>query len=366
MLELLQAPPQVLHTSLQRWEEVSHAQYGDITSTGRELSDGSPADGRQKILEWARSPLPQRTRDYHNNHQNSDKWDLVDLREGDVVISTSYKSGTTWLQTICINILYKGKIPGFDGDSFSGILEMSPWVDLRVPPPPVTQATLAGQSGRRVMKSHLPLDGLPFSPAAKYIAVVRDIRDVTYSWMNHWWAAREFFTNFLNKFPGMIGPGMPRPEGWTHRSCFHDMAMNDCRGLGIWSSWHFIATWLEYRHLPNVLTLHYANLKAQPREEISRIAEFIGVELTPEELDLVVHNTSFAFMKENNAKVLGVGFGSIFEGGGATFLHKGTNGRWEGELTPEDISAYREMGAQRLGEEAMAWLETGQWPPAQN
>ena len=47
---------------------------------------------------------------------------------------------------------------------------------------------------------------------------------------------------------------------------------------------------------------------------------------------------------------------------GDTFLHRGINGRWEGELTDEDIAAYREMGVQRLGEAGMAWLESGQWP----
>ena len=46
--------------------------------------------------------------------------------------------------------------------------------------------TLEAQQHRRFIKSHLPLDGLPFFPQVKYIVVGRDARDVAMSLWNHY------------------------------------------------------------------------------------------------------------------------------------------------------------------------------------
>ena len=43
---------------------------------------------------------PNRTRTYRSHHLDSERWDHVTLRHGDVVISTSMKAGTTWMQRI--------------------------------------------------------------------------------------------------------------------------------------------------------------------------------------------------------------------------------------------------------------------------
>ena len=42
----------------------------------------------------------QRTRVYRNHHLDSTRWDAIEPRDSDVVITTSYKSGTTWAQHI--------------------------------------------------------------------------------------------------------------------------------------------------------------------------------------------------------------------------------------------------------------------------
>jgi len=62
----------------------------------------------------------------------------------------------------------------------------SPWVDRRFP----LQLATCGRSSkrnshRRVLKSHLPLDGLPLFDNVRYIHVARDGRDVCMSYHNH-------------------------------------------------------------------------------------------------------------------------------------------------------------------------------------
>ena len=67
----------------------------------------------------------------------------------------------------------------FGGDPELAVAEMSPWLDLRVPPKQVKLPEVEAQTHRRFMKTHLPVDALVFSPQAKYIYIGRDARDVT-------------------------------------------------------------------------------------------------------------------------------------------------------------------------------------------
>lgn len=63
---------------------------------------------------------------------------------------------------------------------------MSPWIDARFQGPVDEElAQLEAQTHRRFIKSHLPLDGLPYYPNVKYLVVARDPRDVFMSLMNH-------------------------------------------------------------------------------------------------------------------------------------------------------------------------------------
>ena len=53
---------------------------------------------------------PQQTRVYKNHHLDSTRWEQVPLREDDVIISTSLKTGTTWTQRI-LSLLVFGPGP---------------------------------------------------------------------------------------------------------------------------------------------------------------------------------------------------------------------------------------------------------------
>ena len=66
----------------------------------------------------------------------------------------------------------------FNGEEDLPVAEMSPWVDLRLPPKEVKMPMIEAQEHRRFLKTHLPVDALVFSPKAKYIYIARDGRDV--------------------------------------------------------------------------------------------------------------------------------------------------------------------------------------------
>src|SRR6476469_6242407 len=105
---------------------------------------------------------PQKTREYQNHHFDSTIWNDFVFRDDDIVIATYAKSGTTWLQQIVSQLI-------FSGQEGLPVAEMSPWLDLRIPPKDVKLAAVNAQAHRRFLKTHLPVDALVFSRNAKYI-----------------------------------------------------------------------------------------------------------------------------------------------------------------------------------------------------
>lgn len=70
---------------------------------------------------------PRKTREMESHHFDSTVWNKFKFRDDDIVISTYAKSGTTWMQQIVGQLL-------FDGVEGLNVAEISPWLDLRVPP----------------------------------------------------------------------------------------------------------------------------------------------------------------------------------------------------------------------------------------
>ena len=121
---------------------------------------------------------PPKRCEVHNHHFDSTTWNDFAFRDDDIVIATYAKSGTTWTQQIVAQML-------FGGDPALAVAELSPWLDLRVPPKAVKLEAVEAQMHRRILKTHLPVDALVFSPRAKYLYIARDGRDVVWSLYNH-------------------------------------------------------------------------------------------------------------------------------------------------------------------------------------
>lgn len=85
---------------------------------------------------------PRKSRELHNHHFDSTIWNDLVFRGDDIVIATYAKSGTTWMQQIVGQLL-------FDGDPDLSVAEMSPWLDLRVPPKEVKLPLVEAQTHRR-------------------------------------------------------------------------------------------------------------------------------------------------------------------------------------------------------------------------
>jgi aryl sulfotransferase len=292
---------------------------------------------------------PRKSRELHNHHFASTIWNDFEFRDDDIVIGTYAKSGTTWVQQIVAQLIFKGA-EGLE------VAEMSPWLDLRVPPKEVKLPAVEAQRHRRFRKTHLPVDALVFSPKAKYLYIGRDGRDVVWSMHNHHANANEFWYQALNDTPGRVGPPIERPPA-DIRQYFLEWLEGD--GHPFWPFWENIRSWWEIRHLPNVLLLHFAELRADLPGQIRRIAAFLDIPVEQGRWDAILEHCSFDYMKRNAMKSVPLG-GAFWDGGAQTFVHKGTNGRWRDTLTAEDCARYEQMAVDQLGEDCARWLATGE------
>jgi aryl sulfotransferase len=283
----------------------------------------------------------------HNHHMDSTRWNDFNYREGDVVIATWAKSGTTWVQTIALQLLYGG-VEGLD------VATLSPWIDFRIAPKDKVIAGVDAQKGRRVVKTHLPKDAVPFSQDAKYVFVGRDGRDAIKSFHRHFLEGNDELYTALNG-PGLVGPPIERPPA-SFRQYFIEWLEGD--GFPFWPFWENVRSWWNSRDMPNVYMAHYNNFLEDMGREARLLAEFLNMPADEQTIQKILDYCSFDSMRKH-ADLYAPLKGSIWKGGGQTFFYKGTNGRWREELMPEDVERYEQTARQELGEECAQWLENG-------
>jgi aryl sulfotransferase len=292
---------------------------------------------------------PRKTRELHNHHFDSTIWNDFAFRDDDIIVSTYAKAGTTWVQQIIGQLL-------FEGDPEIAVAEMSPWLDLRVPPKAEKLPLVEAQTHRRFLKTHLPVDALRFSDLAKYIYIGRDGRDVVWSMYNHHSSANQLWYEALNDTPGRVGPPIEPPPS-DIRQYWRDWMDRD--GHPFWPFWENVRTWWEIRELPNVMFVHFETLKRDMEGQIRRIAEFLEIPIRAPHWDAIVRHCSFDWMKKNATKSVPLG-GAFWDAGAEVFINKGVNGRWRDTLTAAESAEYERRADDELGEECARWLATGQ------
>ncbi len=296
----------------------------------------------------APSAIPVKTREMHSHHFDSTVWNDFRFRDDDIIIASYAKSGTTWTQQIIGQLL-------FDGDPDVDVAEMSPWLDLRVPPKEVKLPLVDAQTHRRFLKTHLPVDALVFSAQARYLYVARDGRDVVWSFYNHHVNANASWYEALNDTPGRVGPPIGPPPDDV-RVYWRDWLEKD--GYPWWPFWENVRSWWAIRELPNVLLVHFEALKRDLDGEMRRIAAFLDVPVKAARWHDIVEHCTFDWMKRHAARSAPLG-GAFWDGGAETFINKGTNGRWRDTLSARECVEYEQRAVAELGEECARWLATG-------
>ena len=295
---------------------------------------------------------PRKTREIQNCICDSTRWNGFKFRDDDIVVATYAKTGTTWTQQIVGQLIFSG--------AEGALFDTSPWVDFRPFPLDEVKQKLEAQTHRRFLKTHLPLDALVFSPQAKYVYIGRDGRDTLWSLYNHHAGFSDQAYELINNGPGCAGPPVERPTDDIVQY-FHEWL--DGGGLPLGASFfEHIQGWWDARHLPNILLVHFNNLKADLPGEMRRIAGFLGIEIDEARWPAMVEHCTFDYMKRtasSHSPILDV----VFNGGGSTFFNKGTNGRWRDVLSAADLEKYARIASANLTPACAHWVATGEMTP---
>lgn len=302
--------------------------------------------------------LPNKTKEYDKHPIiNSKRWQAYTHRPDDIVISTSYKAGTTWMQNIVANLIFQ------DGEMPAPVTEMGPWIDMDVIPLEDIIDGIEAQTWRRAFKTHLPLDAIPYYETMKYIYVCRDGRDVFMSLWNHHSGYSDGFREMLNDnivatnrdFPFEYDDLHALWKDWISKSWYEDWE-ND--GYPYWSHFNHLQTWWDFRHLDNIHFVHFVDLKKDPEAEIRKIAAYLNIEINEAMMPGILERISFGSMKKNFMKIMPES-SELWKGGGDRFMNKGTNGRWHGVLTEKELVQYSAAVERALTPDAAHWLEHG-------
>ena len=97
----------------------------------------------------------------------------------------------------------------------------------------------------------------------------------------------------------------------------------ESEGYPHWANLRHVQTWWNYKHLPNILLVHFNDLLADLEREIARIASYLEIECAPAKLKAIAEMVKFKSMKRD-AEKLEPNAHLRFKGGAQTFINKGT------------------------------------------
>ncbi|CAK0790068.1 unnamed protein product [Prorocentrum cordatum] len=286
------------------------------------------------------------------------KW----LKDGDVVCCVGAKSGTTWL----MNIVHQVRTLGDPNNFLKMNTHTMPWPECDRYPGETKKEKmdhLFGLDGMtnpaykfNVFKSHYGprKAGEPWKeavkrdavvpvrerPGVKYIICMREGRDVMASFY-------PFFASHNDEFKKMWGGFPPTFPDWdANFKFFTEEQPNFYFG--------YCAAWWPYRHDPNVLLLHYNDLKSDIRGCLRKIAAFCDVAVPESSWPLIEEKVSLGWMKKNegifkydiSSKYY---TGTVMKQEEGSMIRKGEVGDGRGRLTPEQEKKFQELSDRYFG-----------------
>ena len=298
--------------------------------------------------------LPTIEHRYQNALMDSGRWANFVPRNSDIIISTPYKSGTTWTQQICALLIFQSV------ELDEPLSRKSPWLDQMVKPLEKVLDTYARQEHRRFIKTHTPLSALPYYSNATYLVCGRDPRDAFISMENHYanidWPK---FGALLAQNGDFGDPPPTLPENvnerfklWLNQGSFPW----ETDGFPFWSLFHHLQSFWRFRELPNIHFIHYSDLQSDLAGEMRRIAAILDIEIVDSLWPVLVNAATFSEMKQRHQEIAPNADQGIWQDT-SKFFNKGTSGQWQNVLSDECLRLYTATKQEKLEPSLMQWLD---------
>ena len=283
---------------------------------------------------------------YTSDVDDNLRWGGFPFREGDIVISTRSKSGTTWMQMICaLLVLQTSDLPAPLG-------ELSPWLDHTVEPLPVVLGRLEAQQHRRFIKSHTPLDGLPLDARAMYVVVARHPLDMAVSLYHQGSNMNRARVAELTRTAEPVRVERPDLHDWLVAWVAEDVTPQESLDSLPGVMHHLVDAW--NRRSDRVLLVHYDDLVADLAGMMQWLATRLGIDVPADRWPDLVAAARFDAMSRRAAFLAPDRLGVLKDP--TRFFRSGTSGAGAEVLSPVELSRYRERVAELAPPEVVEWL----------
>lgn len=301
------------------------------------------------------------------------------LRDGDVVVATGAKAGTTWMCYCIDSIRRKGSDEM--GLPYTDIMLTTPWMELPHQPgetwddrsnkyntttlPDGTKLKDYWDNAAfpfRTFKSHFMPRGdakqavLPVKemPNVKFVMSARNPLEVAKSIHSFFPKHKASFRNMWGGFPPLYANAEAAMKALLPGGELYDLYFG------------YVKAWWPYMKEPNVLPLHYTDMVKDVPALVDKLAMFVGVALNTEEKAKVVEKCGFKHMKANSnlfdyrlpLNTRGMGESTIMESG--TFVNKGKSGNAEEGISEEAVREFtRAIDTELTDPELKKWAVAG-------
>ncbi|KAK4031691.1 P-loop containing nucleoside triphosphate hydrolase protein [Parachaetomium inaequale] len=258
----------------------------------------------------------------------------VRTRASDICFVSYPKSGSTWLSYIIVLLTTTGADdPDPDRSGATTLRGSLHWVESSWTYPRSAE-DLERAAAPRIFKSHMPypmaLGGEPAQNPCRYIYIARNPKDVCASY--YYFESGKSWSGYYD-------------GGWDH---WLDMFLGGRVQRGDW--FDHTLSWWEHRDAENVLFLRFEDLKLDTRGQLERIARFLGVRVSDDQLREVERKIGFAAMQQTEFSALR----EVKEF--SRFFRKGEIGSWKEYFTAEQSEAFDRLYKERIGESGLEFM----------
>ncbi len=245
------------------------------------------------------------------------------------------------------------------------VYDLSPWLDMHLRSTEEVFALLGAQRHRRFIKTHAPLDGLPWHESVTYITVGRDPRDAFVSMQAHGASMdRERLHAVRTAAVGHEEPDRGRwpadddPRALVESFLEIEQHPNHA-DVNLANLLHHLRLAWRARHHPNVHLTHYVDLRADLPGEMLRLRDVLGVGLDDDRVAALAELATIESMRSRAEEVAPEANMGVWKDP-STFFRAGRHGDGEAMMTEAELRRYDERCAELVDDpDLLAWVHGG-------